>query len=85
MRAPKRRLPKTEPTEHQGPTVADYFKEALGWEPSQRPFHTSAKRECRGCHVIKPGSAFDVPITPGRPDRNLCRECEAVRLPTGRL
>ena len=27
-------------------TLADYFKAALGWKPSQRPFHTSANREC---------------------------------------
>ena len=59
------------------PTMADHFKGALGWKPSQRPFHTSANRECGGCHAIKPGSEFDVPVTPGRPDLDLCRECSA--------
>jgi hypothetical protein len=56
-------------------TLADYFKAALGWKPSQRPFHTSANRECGSCHAIKTGSELDVPVTPGRPDPNLCREC----------
>jgi hypothetical protein len=56
-------------------TLADHFKAALGWKPSQRPFHTSANRECGSCHTIKPGSEFDVPVTPGRPDLNLCLGC----------
>ena len=58
--------------------LADYFKAALGWKPSQRPFHTSANRECGNRHAIKPGSEFDVPVTPGRPDLNLCRKCGYV-------
>jgi hypothetical protein len=56
-------------------SLADYLKSALGWKPSQRPFHTSANRQCGDCGYIKPGSEFDVPITPGRPDLNVCREC----------
>lgn len=75
MRAPKRRKVTTEPAEHRSPTVAGYFENALGWEPSQRPFRTSANHECGCCHAIKPGSEFDVPVSPGRPDRNLCKEC----------
>lgn len=61
--------------------MADHFKAALGWKPSQRPFFTSAKRQCGECRDIKPGSEFDVPITPGRPDQDLntCRECSAPR------
>jgi len=59
-------------------TVADHLKAALGWRPSERPFHTTANRECGSCHAIKPGSEFDVPITPGRPDLNLCRECASA-------
>ena len=65
------------------PTVADQFKAALGWRPSTTPFHTSANRECGSCHAIKPGGEFDVPVTPGRPDLNLCRECSASRPPSG--
>jgi hypothetical protein len=34
-------------------TLADHFKTALGWRPSQRPFHTSANREGGGCRAIK--------------------------------
>ena len=42
---PKRRNRKRKPAE-QGPTptAADYFKDLLGWKPSQRPFDTSANR-----------------------------------------
>jgi hypothetical protein len=58
-------------------TAADRLMAALGWKPSLRVFHTSANRECGSCHLIKPGSEFDVPVTPGRPDLNLCRECSA--------
>ena len=49
-------------------TVADYFKERLGWKPVQRPFFTTANRQCGACGSIKSGSNFDVPVTPGRPD-----------------
>jgi hypothetical protein len=65
------------PIVEQVPTVtaADRFKARLGWRPSLLPFHTSANRECGGCHVVKRGAEFDVPITPGRPDLNTCREC----------
>jgi hypothetical protein len=56
-------------------TMADHFKVALGWKPSQRPFFTTANRLCPACGNIKPGSEFDVPVTPGRSDLNLCREC----------
>lgn len=58
-------------------TLADYFKAALGWRPAQRPFHTSADRQCGSCTENLPGDQFDVPITPGRPDLNTCRECSA--------
>jgi hypothetical protein len=51
-------------------------KERLGNKPSHRPFHTSARRACGRCKVIKPGAEFDVPITLNRPDLNKCRECE---------
>ena len=60
-------------------TMADHFKALLGWRPSLAPFHTSANRECGGCHEIKPGSEFDVPITPGRPHLNTCRDCSDSR------
>lgn len=76
MRAGKRRR-RPRPAEQQGPTVADYFKDKLGWKPSTEPFHTTADRECGICHRIKPGIEFDVPITPGRPSLNICRECAA--------
>jgi hypothetical protein len=56
-------------------TVADFYKERLGYKPSTRPFYTTANRQCAGCEEIKPGSQFDVPCTPGRPDLNVCREC----------
>jgi hypothetical protein len=56
-------------------TVAHHLKAVLGWKPSQRPFHTSANRACGSCRDIKPGSEFDGPIYPGRPDLNRCREC----------
>lgn len=56
-------------------TIADYFQARSGWKPSTRPFHTTANRQCGSCGDIKPGSAFDVPITPGRQDLNLCRAC----------
>jgi len=49
--------------------------EKLGWKPSNRPFYTTAHRECGDCRDIKPGTEFDVPITPGRPDLNVCRDC----------
>lgn len=58
-----------------GPTTADYFKSVLGFKPSNRPFHTAAKRQCGGCRKILPGSEFGVAITPGRPELNVCREC----------
>jgi hypothetical protein len=56
-------------------TVANYFKARLGWKPSMEPFHPTANRECGSCHDIKPGSEFDVPMTPGCPWLNVCREC----------
>jgi hypothetical protein len=58
-------------------SMADMFKQRLGWKPSQEPFHTSAKRLCGACGSIKPGSEFGVSVTPGRPDLNICRECPA--------
>jgi hypothetical protein len=70
----------TKPKPKEPPTMsmADYFKARLGWkEPSQQTFHTSANRQCGGCKAVKPGSEFDVPITPGRPYLNICRECSA--------
>lgn len=45
---------KTRPAS-KGPTVADLFKERLGWKPSTLPFRTTANRQCGGCGVIKPG------------------------------
>lgn len=69
----KRRRPK--PVETPKGTVADYFKALFGWQPSNRAFRTTAKRECGGCRQIKPGDQFDVPVTPGRPDLNKCRGC----------
>jgi hypothetical protein len=70
---------KPEPIEDKEPEVmfSDYVRHALGWTPSTRPFHTTANRECGGCHAIKPGDEFAVPITPNRPDLNRCRECVA--------
>lgn len=75
MRAPKRWKREAQPVE-EGPRAADHFKAKLGWKPSGQPFHTTAKRECGGCHIIKPGNEFEVPIT-DRPDLNMCRECQA--------
>ena len=57
-------------------SIADAYRERLGRKPSTTPFHTTANRECGTCRVIKPGSEFDVPITPGRPDLNSCRACQ---------
>lgn len=57
-------------------SIADAYRERLGLKPSTTPFHTTANRECGTCRVIKPGSEFDVPITPGRPDLNSCRTCQ---------
>lgn len=56
-------------------TAADYFKAKLGFKPSQRPFRTTANRQCGGCMAVKPGSDFACPVTPGRPDLNMCRDC----------
>jgi|GEM_PF-3062711 hypothetical protein len=76
VKARHRNSRKPKPVEHQPTkTVADYFKDRLGWKPSQRPFHTTANRECGGCGAVKPGSEFGVPVTPGRPELNTCREC----------
>lgn len=66
----KRNEPETPET-----TVADLFKAKLGWRPSWQPFRTIANRQCGGCKDIKLGSEFNVPITPGQPDLNTCREC----------
>jgi hypothetical protein len=67
---------KTKPEEPPTMTMADMFRQRLGWKPSRgKPFHTSAKRQCGACGSIKPGSEFGVPVTPGRPDLNICREC----------
>lgn len=72
-----RRNRKQEP-EPPAVSMADMFKARLGWKPSQpQPFHTAARRECGGCNAVKPGSEFDVRVTPGRPDLNICRECPA--------
>jgi hypothetical protein len=72
-----------ERVEEQEPEVlfSDFIKARLGYTPSTRPFHTTAKRACGGCHAVKPGAEFDVPITPGRQDLNLCRECAAPPAP----
>jgi hypothetical protein len=58
-------------------TIADIFKQKLGWKPSGRSFHTTADRQCGGCLEVLPGNGFDVPVTPGRPDLNTCRDCSA--------
>lgn len=58
-----------------GPSMADIFKAKLGWKPSTEPFHTSANRQCGSCRDILPGNEFDLPVTPGRPGLNVCREC----------
>lgn len=60
-------------------TLADHFKAAFGWVPSRQRFRTTANRECGSCHAVKPGSEFDVPVIPGRPDLNLWRGCSALR------
>ena len=73
QRRNKRR--KSKPEEVPTMSAADHFKAKLGWKPSLKPFHTSANRECGACGAVKPGSEFDVPITPGRPDLNLCTNC----------
>jgi hypothetical protein len=66
---------KTKPVEQApAPTVADHFKALFGWKPSQRTFNTTAKRECGGCLRVLPGDHFNVPVTPGRPDLNRCKE-----------
>ena len=62
-------------------TVADHFKALFGWKPSVQPFHTTANRECGNCHAVKPGSGFDVLVTPSRPDLNLCRGCSQPTTP----
>lgn len=56
-------------------TLADLLKAKFGWKPSQRPFRTTANRQCGACKAVKSGSEFDCPVTPGRPDLNKCREC----------
>jgi hypothetical protein len=75
MRQPVYRGGETGPAGPAGPTISDWFKATLGWREPAEPFHTNADRECGGCRSIKPGAAFDVPVTPGRPDLNLCRDC----------
>ena len=70
-----KRIQEPEPKPRLG--IIDLFKARLGWKPQRlQPFYTTAKRECGGCNVIKKADEFDVPITPNRPDLNLCRECE---------
>jgi hypothetical protein len=56
-------------------TVAEHFGTLLGWKQPVAVFHTTAFRECGRCFVVKPGSDFDVPVTPGRPDLGVCRGC----------
>jgi hypothetical protein len=57
-------------------SLADTLLKRLGCRlPVGPAFHTAANRECGLCRVIKPGAEFDVPVTPGRPDLNLCRGC----------
>jgi hypothetical protein len=81
-KAVRRSNRKPQPVAQSAPemTVADYFKEKLGWKPSLRPFHTSANRQCGSCLEIKPGSEFDVPVTPGCPWLNVCREWRLGRI-----
>lgn len=73
MRAPKRHHAAKPSVPSK--TCAEVIMERLGYKPSNKPFYTTARRGCGTCHEIKPGSEFDVPITPGRPDLNVCREC----------
>lgn len=73
-----RRRNSRKPMEAEQPPVrnaVDRFKELIGWKPSARPFRTAANRQCGQCRDIKPGAEFDVPVAPGRPDLNLCRDC----------
>ena len=77
-KARHRNSTKAKPVERQPiKTVADYFKDRLDWKPSDRPFHTTANRQCGGCRAVKPGGEFDVPVTPGHPELNVCRGCAA--------
>jgi hypothetical protein len=76
MRAPKRRRGAAPtPKKTAGDYIVEMFQGRFGWRPSTVPFHTTAKRECGSCQGIKPGSAFDLPLTRGEPDLNLCRGC----------
>ena len=76
QKAVRRNSRNRKPVNHEPPmTMADHFKAAFGWLPSRQPFHTTAKRECGGCRRVLPGDRFNVPVTPGRPDLNKCREC----------
>lgn len=76
QKAVRRNIIKPEP-EPERVSIVEVFKTRLGWNPPKpKPFHTAARRGCGGCHQIKSGSEFDVPVTQRRPDLNLCRECE---------
>jgi hypothetical protein len=63
------------PSKTAGDHFVEYLKEQFNWKPSRTPFHTTAKRGCGRCGAVKPGSEFDVPVTPARPDLNVCRKC----------
>jgi hypothetical protein len=78
MRAPKRHRSATPApsTKTVGDFVIKHFMAKFNVKPSNTSFHTTARRECGRCKVIKPGAEFDVPVTPNQPDLNQCRECE---------
>ncbi|KLI04079.1 MULTISPECIES: hypothetical protein [Mycolicibacterium] len=71
----RRSAPKAAANKTAGGYLVEKLKERFGWRPSTRPFHTTAKRECGGCRRVLTGDRFDVPVTPGRPDLNKCKEC----------
>jgi hypothetical protein len=53
QKAVRRNSRKSKPINQDPPmTLANHFKIALGWKPSTTPFHTTANRECGGCHAI---------------------------------
>jgi hypothetical protein len=79
MRAPTRHpSAASAPSKTPGDYFVEFLQEQFGWKPSPRPFHTTAKRVCGSCRGIKLGSEFDAPVTPGRPDLNVCRECSPL-------
>lgn len=59
-------------------SMAEKFKRALGWYDRtalSEPFHTTADRQCGTCCQIRPGTEFNGPVYPNRPDLNTCNRC----------